>query len=82
MALDYVKMWTEKAEKALVGKTIVGVSYMTPMEADNVFGWAKRPIVMTLSDGSILFPSSDDEGNAAGSLFTSIDGLETIPVIS
>jgi uncharacterized protein YaeQ len=81
MTTDNAKIWTEKVEKALVGKTIVGVSYMTPMEADDVFGWANRPIVLTLNDGSILFPSSDDEGNAAGSLFTSIDGLETIPVI-
>jgi hypothetical protein len=79
--MDNAKTWAEKAEKALVGKTIVGVNYMTSKEADDFFGWAGRPIVLALSDGSVLFPSSDDEGNAAGSLFTSIDGLETIPVI-
>jgi len=32
-------------------------------------GWYSRPIVIHLDDGSMIFPSQDDEGNDGGALF-------------
>ena len=40
---------------------------MTEKEREN-FGWYKRAIVITLSDGSILVPQMDDEGNDGGAI--------------
>jgi hypothetical protein len=34
-----------------------------------------------LDNGEMLYPSSDDEGNGAGALHTTIDELPIIPVI-
>lgn len=52
---------------SLVAKRITSVRYMTEEEREN-FGWYKRAIVITLSDGSILVPQMDDEGNDGGSI--------------
>jgi len=60
--------WVKYAQKHLLGKKIVGVRYMTQKEANNV-GWYSRCVVFQLDDGTILFPSRDDEGNDAGALF-------------
>jgi len=81
MIEDIEKLWTDAVKKALVGKTIVDVAYMPTEDADDVLGWRTRPVILTLSDGTILYPSSDDEGNGAGALFTNIKDLEIIPVI-
>jgi hypothetical protein len=45
--------------------------------------WYKRPIVIRLDNGTMLFPSMDDEGNDGGALFgQSKDGNDlTFPVI-
>lgn len=80
MTEDIAKIWSDKASKALVGKTIVKVDYITNLDAKGM-GWRGRSIALILNDGSVLFPSADDEGNEAGALFTTIEGLETIPVI-
>ena len=33
------------------------------------FGWYKNPLTMFFSDGSILMPQSDDEGNDGGAMW-------------
>ena len=38
-------------------------------------------LLYCLDDGTALWPSRDDEGNDAGVLFTTIQGLEAIPGI-
>jgi hypothetical protein len=38
---------------------------MTDKEQQS-FGWYKKAVVITLDDGSVMFPMSDDEGNDAG----------------
>jgi len=60
--------WNDKAEKSFVGRKIIEARYMSPEEADQM-GWHSRSIVFTLDDGTQFFPSMDDEGNNAGSLF-------------
>lgn len=60
--------WEKFAADRLVGRTIVAISYMSDEEAQHM-GWAHRPVVMQLDDGSLLWASADDEGNDAGALF-------------
>lgn len=70
------KHWSNYAKNNLIGKTIKSVRYMTQSEADNM-GWHSRPLAIFFTDGSYIFPSSDDEGNDAGSLFGSTkDGTD------
>lgn len=73
--------WKAQAKELLVGKKIVDVGYLTSGEAE-AMGWTKRPVVLTLDDGTYIFPSMDDEGNDGGALFSSNEGLPTIPVLS
>ena len=76
------KTWTSYAKARLVGKKIKSVRYLTPLE-QNSMEWFNRPLVIQLDDGSLIFPSMDDEGNDGGALFgQSKDGKEwTFPVI-
>ena len=60
--------WRLVAQRNLLNKTIVGVRYMSSREAHDM-GWSQRPVVITLSDGSHIFASKDDEGNDGGALF-------------
>jgi putative sterol carrier protein len=77
-----VGRWEEKAQKALVGKTIKKVRYLTAEEVESL-GWSASAVVLELSDGTMLFPSRDDEGNDGGAMFgQGGDGEElTFPVI-
>jgi len=59
------KAHNEKFQKLLIGKTISRCSYMTGKEAED-FGWYKRPLIIEFSDGSMLIPQMDDEGNDGG----------------
>ena len=79
---DVDKHWTEYANKHLVGRTITEVRYMSKEETD-AMGWYNRPLVVSLDNGTMLFPSKDDEGNDGGALFgQSKDGNDlTFPVI-
>ena len=52
----------------LVGRTIVDVRYLSTKEK-NAQGWFKSAPVLVLDDGSMLYPSRDDEGNDGGALF-------------
>jgi len=55
---------------AIVGATIVGIRPMTEDEMLDEF-WLKDeiPMALVLSNGTILYPSADIEGNDAGALF-------------
>ena len=70
--LDPVKLekyWTKKAQKVLLGKTIVKVHYLSEETTDK-WGWYKRPIMFTLSDGTEVIAQMDDEGNDGGVLWS------------
>jgi hypothetical protein len=60
--------WADRF-KPLVGRTIASVRWMDEEEME-ASGWERSPIVLQLDDGTLLFPSADDEGNNAGALFT------------
>lgn len=66
MSLD--DKWNQKARTALLGQTIVAVNYMDSDNADDM-GWYSRPIMFKLSNGTVCYISSDDEGNDGGALF-------------
>jgi hypothetical protein len=51
----------------LSGLTITRVRYMTPKEVEHL-GWYNSSIVLEMSDGSLLFPQMDDEGNDGGAM--------------
>lgn len=65
---DTEKRWVKYAQEHLTGKTIVSVRYLTKEEAKGMY-WTAQCLVITLNDGTVLFPSRDDEGNGAGTMF-------------
>lgn len=65
---EVVKEWEAKATAALAGRKVVGVRYMTDAEARER-GWIVRPLVLTLDDGTEIYPVADDEGNNGGVLW-------------
>ena len=74
------KKFMDKLKKALVGQTIKKVEYLSPKDSKKFLGWDYQPCEIHLSNGVILTPSSDDEGNNAGAILTNIEGIETIGV--
>jgi hypothetical protein len=49
-----------------------------------MLGWNNRCVIISLDDGTSIYPSKDDEGNDAGALFVDNvkrDIAETLPVI-
>ncbi len=52
----------------IIGQKIVKVRQMTSIERDRE-GWYRGTVVIELSNGVLLYPSSDEEGNDAGALF-------------
>jgi hypothetical protein len=60
--------WGDKAQKALAGRTIVRARYLTEEERE-ALGWGVSVLVIELDDGSLLYPSMDDEGNEGGAMF-------------
>tara|TARA_R110002020_G_scaffold58337_6_gene159870 strand:- start:11976 stop:12221 length:246 start_codon:yes stop_codon:yes gene_type:complete len=52
----------------LKGKTISSVRYMTDVEIE-AWGWYKKAVVISFTDGSWIVPQMDDEGNDGGALF-------------
>ena len=77
---NHKSRWTKIAADLLVGRKIVEVRYMHEHEV-NELGWFGAAVVLILDNGVALFPSSDDEGNDAGALFTTDDKVTTLPVI-
>jgi hypothetical protein len=74
--------WAKEANKALKGKTVQMVRYMSKEEAEDM-GWYSRPVVIQFTDGTLMFPSADDEGNDGGAFFgQSPSGKDiTMPVL-
>tara|TARA_B100000131_G_scaffold322540_1_gene376836 strand:+ start:6909 stop:7166 length:258 start_codon:yes stop_codon:yes gene_type:complete len=74
--------WQNSTRKLLVGKTIKHIRYLNDEEMD-AFAWYHRPIVIVFTDGSLLIPQQDDEGNDGGAMFfQDKDGnQDVIPVI-
>jgi len=72
--------WTNHASNLLLNQTIKEVRYLTPEEAETL-EWHGRCIVLILDNGVSVYPSMDDEGNGAGSLFTTSPDLQTIPTL-
>jgi len=75
-----VKHWEQKAEAMLVGRKIVKVRYLSEDERKSL-GWDGKCLVIQLDDGNIIYPSSDNEGNNAGSLFTNDLKITKFPVV-
>ncbi len=73
-------VWNKIARDMLVGKTIKSVRYMDKEEADEM-SWGDRSLIITLSDGTELIPSADDEGNNAGVLYTNSQKHPILPVL-
>lgn len=76
------QFWTNKLSKELVGRKIVSIRYMSDEEKDNM-GWYSKAVVIKLDNGTVLYPSQDDEGNDAGSIFyqSNNDPNGVIPVM-
>jgi hypothetical protein len=74
--------WTAYAKKALLGRKIVRVRYLSDEEMEDM-GWDSKPIVLELDNGTLMFPSADDEGNDGGAMFycSEEDPNGVIPVI-
>ena len=62
------KKWTRYGNKHLQGLRIARVRYLTEAET-TALGWHKRPLVLVLDNGTLVFPSKDDEGNDGGAMF-------------
>lgn len=77
-----VNHWTKAANDRLAGRTIKSARYLTRTEASSM-GWTCLVPVLELDDGTLLFPSRDDEGNDGGALFgQTVNGEDvTLPVI-
>jgi len=67
----------ENIKKAIVGKTIKDVRYMTDAELKEN-DWHEAGIVLILEDGHILYPLSDNYEESPGALGTS---FKKIPII-
>lgn len=65
--LECQDRWIESL-KQLVGRRIAIVRYLNP-EEQKALGWSSSSVLLILDDGTLLFPSTDDEGNDAGALF-------------
>jgi len=75
--------WAAKASDVLLDRKIVKVKYMSDKEIVNIFGnhVYKAVICIKLDNGVWIYPSSDDEGNDVGALFTTSSELECVPTI-
>ena len=57
----------------LEGKVIKRVREMTPTEMARE-GWDYPTTVIECTDGTLIYPSQDEEGNGPGSLFGFVSG--------
>ena len=55
-------------EAELVGKKIVKVRQMIKIEMEQEC-WQGKNMCLELDDGTIIYPSQDEEGNGPGALF-------------
>jgi hypothetical protein len=69
-AIEMVKGWNDKAAIRLVGRRIVAAKYMTREQLETM-GWehcGSGSVMFRLDDGTLVIPSTDDEGNGPGAL--------------
>jgi hypothetical protein len=52
----------------IIGRRIVAIRQMTRQEMKANY-WHRKAVVVQLDDGTMLYPSQDDEGNGPGALF-------------
>jgi len=78
--LKAMARWTPIASKQLLGKKIVKVRYLGVNDLKNL-GWSDSSVAFQLDDGNWIFASRDDEGNGAGSFFTSNEENPVLPTI-
>jgi len=76
--MNMEKSWNKIATVLLKNKTIEA-RHMTRDEADSMGG--ARALVITLDDGTVIYPMADDEGNEAGSLGTNSAWQPILPII-
>lgn len=75
-----IEIMNTKKVQFLVGKTIKQVRYL--YESETPEWWSSRPIVIEFTDGTLLMPQSDDEGNDGGAMYyQSKDGTKIINTI-
>ena len=73
--------WGNLASNFLVGKTIRRVRYLDDREREDI-GWDRSGLVIEFNDGHWILAMRDDEGNDAGSIWTSIQSeINVIPTI-
>ena len=73
--------WGNLASNFLVGKTIRRARYLNDRETEDI-GWTKSGLVIEFTDGHWIVAMSDDEGNEAGSIWTSSQSeINVIPII-
>jgi hypothetical protein len=77
---EITKKWEDRFSIVLVGKTIKSVRYLYTVEKRDM-GWFKKSLVIFFTDGSFIFPSSNNEGNDTGAYFTLIKDMEVIPTL-
>ena len=77
-----LEYWTRYAADNLVGRRVHLVRYLSEEEKE-AMGWYHSALVIEFDDGSLIFPSADDEGNDAGALFGQTRNGEelTFPVL-
>jgi len=58
----------------LIGRRIVAMRPLTDGEMDHNFWDGLPPVALELDDGTVIYPSSDAEGNRPGELFVNTPG--------
>lgn len=58
---DLVKEWSAEAARVLVGRTVTAAAYVPDPNWGHALG-------ITLDNGTMIYVSSDDEGNEPGAL--------------
>jgi hypothetical protein len=61
----------------LKGRRLIAIRPMTRAEQKREF-WDRPAMVIVLDDGSLIYPSQDEEGNGPGTLFGFQKGKTTI----
>lgn len=77
---DFMDKTARLLKKNLVGKVIADIRFMEKDEVE-ANAWSESGVVIELSDGEIIYPLSDEEGNSPGTLGSSIKGIEVSPPI-
>ena len=76
------KLWGDKANKLLKGLVVEKVEYLSKEEMAHDFDWwSNATKKITFTNGLVIIPSRDDEGNDGGAILTNAKELSTIPVI-